>query len=425
MAALVACTLAFAPVPQHTRPSQHKSIGVGRPRMMDPTEAMSLVLPAVALAGGAYFFLGNDDMDANDRTRASRLPVQPPDPAAVPPDTTLRRILDIISDTAGTTIVAGNEYFVPAWAKTVSEIGVQASAAAAPGTTLQARIDSVQKLALMRNCLADCLAARVVHDMALERLAMMPSSAAIAPATALPSDAVTLVRGLQQFPGQSARQVRGFIVESAPSDDPSVVGRFDKKQAASLYMGSVQFGYFIATIFRGQADLDPQAVLSLEEAMAIKQDIQKSTREMRSEAAWAAASRRAGTFFGLQRDHERDAVAADAMGGEAAAGYEMLREFTVGVQVVGSAQQEEFFAASSDQAPDGLVGDLAAAAAAAANGFLPAGDFVRFNAAGLQAMMAEGCVFGWHLWGAEAEARVLLESVGGDEALLAPPATPS
>ena len=109
-----------------------------------------------------------------------------------------------------------------------------------------------------------------------------------------PSDAVTLVRGLQQFPGQSARQVRGFIVESAPSDDPSVVGRFDKKQAASLYMGSVQFGYFIATIFRGQADLDPQAVLSLEEAMAIKQDIQKSTREMRSEAAWAAASRRAG-----------------------------------------------------------------------------------------------------------------------------------
>jgi len=363
-------------------------------------------------------------MDANDRTRASRLPVQPPEPEPEP-DTTLRRILDIISGTAGTTIVVGNEYFVPAWAKTISEIGVQASAAAVAGTSLQARIESVQTLAILRNRMADCLAARVVHDMALERLAMLPSSAAIAPATALPLDAVTLVRGLQQFPGQSARQVRAFIVESAPSDDPSIVGRFDKTQAASLYMGSIQFGYFIAQVFRGQADLDDQAVLSPEEAMAIKQTIQKSTREMKSEAAWAAASRRAGTFFGLKREHERDAVAADAIGSEAAPGFEQLREFTVGVQVVGSAQQEEFFAASSDQAPDGLVGDLAADAAAAANGFLPAGDFVRFNAAGLQAMMAEGCLFGWHLWGAEADARVLVESAGSEEALLAPPATPS
>ena len=47
------------------------------------------------------------------------------------------------------------------------------------------------------------------------------------------------------------------------------------------------------------------------------------------------------------------------------------------------------------------------------------GEFVRFNAAGLQAILAEGCLYGWHLWGAEAAARAQLGAAKNE--LLTPP----
>ena len=53
---------------------------------------------------------------------------------------------------------------------------------------------------------------------------------------------------------------------------------------------------------------------------------------------------------------------------------------------------------------------------------LPTADFVRFNAAGLQAALAEGCLYGWSLWGAEAGARDQIAACGeiAARALLVP-----
>ncbi len=86
-------------------------------------------------------------------------------------------------------------------------------------------------------------------------------------------------------------------------------------------------------IFRGQADLDDQATLTSEEAQAIQATIQRAAREMKTEVAWMAASVQAGSLLGLTRD---GGAGADGVGG-----FEQLREFTTGVQVVGAAQQEE------------------------------------------------------------------------------------
>ena len=89
----------------------------------------------------------------------------------------------------------------------------------------------------------------------------------------------------------------------------------------------------------------------LEEAQAVVKAIQASTRQMKSEAAWAVASRRAGHFFGLPRTagtHDSDGgeldTESDGPPADDGAGFEGLRTFTTQVQVVGAAQQEEFFA---------------------------------------------------------------------------------
>ena len=125
---------------------------------------------------------------------------------------------------------------------------------------------------------------------------------------------------------------------------------------------------------------------------------------MKSEVAWVVASRRAGAFFGLPLEEEGVATAI--------LGYEELRTFTTGVQVVGAAQQEEFFseAPAESTAESGVAAENETAGASAVVEPLPVASFVRFNTAGLQALLSEACLFGWHLWGAEAEARGLLEA---------------
>ena len=115
-------------------------------------------------------------------------------------------------------------------------------------------------------------------------------------------------------------------------------------------------------------------------------------------------SRRAAALFGLADDLDVTARQADGAAG-APLGCEALRDFSSRVQVITSARQSEFFGADAD---------------AGADGRLPAGEFVPFNAAGLQCALAEACLFGWHVWGAESAA---CEAVGdAADALMAPPA---
>ena len=138
---------------------------------------------------------------------------------------------------------------------------------------------------------------------------------------------------------------------------------------------------------------------------------------MRSEVTWAAASRRAGAFFGLPRGEARLSL-----------GYEELRLFSKGVQVVAPSQQAEFFAAPSadaDAPPPAEEEEEEAPPlpAAAAASELPTASFLPFNAAGLQCVLAEGCLYGWHLWGAETAASKGLGDAAA-RALMTPPERP-
>lgn len=309
--------------------------------------------------------------------------------------------------------------FSSAWMAAVGEVKADALETAAElrgaEASLQSRITAMQAATRQRHALADVFGVSIQAQLTQSQLSLLSTFNAIAPGAELPPDSCDLVRVSQQLPGQSAKQMRAYVTESAPSNDESVCGRFDRLQAARLYMGCTQFGYFLATIFLGQADLDPEAVLTPTEARLVQESIQRATREMRTEAAWATASRRAGALLGLPRDADD----------EASWGYEALREFTVGVQVVGAAQQEEFFAsgAEEDAAADsgGDAGGSASGVGGMAAPLLPSAEFVRFNAKGLQCMLAEGCFFGWCLWRAESEAIRLIDGTGAEASLLMPP----
>ena len=414
MAACVMTSICLAPA-WHAAPV--RSPAVRQPRsavlLLDLPDVVPYVVGA-SLMGGLLLLTSDQPEDEYDRTRASKImapPLAPPPPQSPPPPTvTSPEHKELMAELSA-------PGFPIKWRSVVSELGKRAAndATVPEGeSSLQARIAAVQAVARHRHSLAGYLTVAVERCLVEAKLSLMPNAGAIAPGAVLAPNAATLVRVAQQFPGQSARQVRAFVLESAPSNDAEVNGRFDRLQAARLYMGSVQFGYFVSQVFRGQAHLSDDETVTAVEAQEMTAAIQRATTEMKTEAAWLAASGRAGSLLGLPHDEGAE--------GEAAR-YESLRDFTVGVQVVGSAQQEEFFAS-----PPSESGTPDAEGAAEPDGVdpLPTAEFVRFNAAGLQAMLAEGCLFGWLLWGAEAAARDMLESSASDEdSLLAPPATPS
>jgi hypothetical protein len=354
-------------------------------------------------------------------TTSLRAPAPPPSPVCVCITSVGRERLLPLARTKG---------FTDAWIETIVSSGhaVDHSHLTDASLSLQTRIEQVRALAEQRRILADAFitaSERCFFETADLRL--LESAKDIAPGATLPFDATTLVRLSQYLPGQSARQARAFVLESAPSDDATVNGRFDRLQAARLYLGSIQFGYFLSQIFRGQSSLDDNQRLSAEEAKALIHEIQRCAKQMKSEAAWVAASRRAGTFFrlpwiGPDGEPRDDAISAAPF--DDSLGYEQLRTFTASVQVVSAAQQAEFFKAPSgdEEAPSPKPPSTSETPAVVE---LPTADFVAFNAAGLQALLAEGSLYGWHLWGAEAGARAQLVQAGvgkkAIDALLTPP----
>ena len=89
-------------------------------------------------------------------------------------------------------------------------------------------------------------------------------------------------------------------------------------------------------------------------------------------------------------------------------------------------QQAEFFASPSSEEPEAPGGGAGAGAAAegpSAVAPLPSASFLPFNAAGLQCALAEACLFGWHLWGAETAASQGLGDAAA-RALMTPPERP-
>lgn len=318
--------------------------------------------------------------------------------------------------------------FDAGWSRLLLTLGPMAEEAATGSSiSLAERMAEVQALARNRAVLVDVLTLRVEAEVLQDKLRLLPSVVAIAPDASLPDDAPTLARALQLFPGQSASQVQTFVSEASPFNDPSMRGRFDRLQAAQLYMGHIQFGYFVSQIFRGQLFLDDETVLTAAEAQQIKVRIEEAAQQMRSEVAWAAASRRAASFFELPSEDASGGAegSGGALGGVGQAlGHEPLRIFSKGVQVVGGAQQDEFFATDGEMAAAAATAseandDEATESEPAAPALLPTAEFVPFNAAGLQCALSEACLFGWHLWGAEIRAEAELGE-GGAAVLLTP-----
>jgi len=237
----------------------------------------------------------------------------------------------------------------------------------------------VREVASRRNSLADCLGMAVERCLLEEQLELMPSVQAIQPGVALPPTAATLVRTLQHFPGQSTQRVRALVTKAAPSTDRGASGSFDRLQAAKAYMGCIHFGYSLAQEYRS---LDVDAAGNGPKPFA--------EREMRSEVAWVAASRRAESVLSL-RGEEVEEEEASAHGG---GGHSALREFPVGEEELGLITNE---------------------------GHAAEHDRVHYSATGFQTMLAEACLYGWFLADAEAEARSLLQRDAA-EALLTPPA---
>merc|ERR1712014_403848 len=97
--------------------------------------------------------------------------------------------------------------------------------------------------------------------------------------------------------------------------------------------------------------------------------IMTSSRAMASDATLAAASKRAGSLMGLP-------YIEDELGG-----YEQLRGVNVNDWAGSTRQALESSFSRETPPPD---------------------DFISYTAAGLQAMMAEACLFGWFLFDAEA-----------------------
>ena len=197
------------------------------PAVRQPRSAVLLLdLPDVvpyivgaSLMGGILFLTADQPEDEYDRTRASKLmapPLSPPPPQSPPPTVATspeREALMAELSAPG---------FPLKWRGVVSELGKRAAIdAALPAgeSSLQARISAVQAVARHRHTLADYLTVAVERCLDEAQLALMPSAAAIAPGAVLAPNAATLVRVAQQFPGQSARQVRAFVLESAPSND--------------------------------------------------------------------------------------------------------------------------------------------------------------------------------------------------------------
>ena len=234
-AASLACTVAFLTAYTPTAPTNGGRVSARPQRthpiqLFDATPFMPYIAGAMGL-GGILYLAGENGEDGS-------VPMPPP------------------LSTPWAMAALSNDEFSGAWKSAVRDLGASAVAAATLPTgeaSLQSRIASVQALTRQRHELADCLAVAVQVQLGLARLSLLSTAESIAPGATLPDGACDLVRVSQQFPGQSASQVRSFVLDSAPSNDARVHGRFDRLQAAQLYMGCAQFGYFVGELYIGQA----------------------------------------------------------------------------------------------------------------------------------------------------------------------------
>lgn len=300
------------------------------------------------------------------------------------------------------------ETFAKRWHATVQSVGLNAAKSSASEVSLESRMREVRKLSEQRHVLVDCMALGVEQAFVKQQMPLLASIAAIGPNTRLPQDVVTFERVSTQMLAEPFHSLNKFVTDMIPTNHSHISGRLDRMQGAALFMGCIQYGYFLSELFRGgYPDLDPDNV---------PEEVDRASRGMKSEVAWAAASRRAARFFKLHEKKE-DTGFDEIDTWKMPLGFEELRVFARGLTVAYDDEVEKHFRVEGEAAPTFPSADV--------DDKRPVGDFVPFNQAGLQTLLAEGCLYGWHLWAIEVGIKQNLRQVGGDDVvemlLTAPP----
>jgi hypothetical protein len=321
--------------------------------------------------------------DAERPPRSAWLPTAPPSPATAH----LLALLDGGCDRASFRAAVDTHTLAVAAAAPSAE-SLLARLAPPPGAPPEAALAA--RIATLRATAAR--AAEVEALLALSVAAAVADAGAALHAAAPPPRAPPLPRGVRAehaallalLPNpDAARELAAHAAAVLPpGSDPDATVRLDSASGARLYAGSIQFGYFVASVFHhmarsgggGSDGLAPDALRRL-------------AQSTRSAEAWGAAARRAGALWALPPD-------ADG-------GYSALSEFSTGVTLAPAAALSEWYdtlAGAGAGADSGTESPAAGVAAAA----LPAAAALRALRAGaLRDLAAEAALWGWHLAAAE------------------------
>ena len=151
--------------------------------------------------------------------------------------------------------------------------------------------------------------------------------------------------------------VEAIMPGSAPN---STVCRLDAVSGGRLYAGSVQFGYFLRSVFSATQRLqEPQ--------------LRVLAQSTRSNEAWEAVRNRAAALWRLEDRHAAD-------------------EFSTGVTLAPSAASSEFYSADGEAGTD----------AGGPNQLQSASTLLPLRPSSLRDLIAEAMLWGWHLRGCEA-----------------------
>jgi hypothetical protein len=174
---------------------------------------------------------------------------------------------------------------------------------APPEAALSARIAALRAAAATRAEAAALLALSAAAAFAHARLrlhAAVPraGAAALPGALGAPGALDTALAGDAE-PG-AAHELRAHLDNVLPpSSDPAAVCRLDSLSGARLYAGSVQFGYFVSSVFAAMRAAQAGGGAA---AMMPADELRVLAKATRSQEAWDAASGRAGALWGLTPD---------------------------------------------------------------------------------------------------------------------------
>ena len=244
---------------------------------------------------------------------------------------------------------------------------------ASPVSVLESRIGAVRAREACTAEVAHVLALQVQHRLASRAVTLLPSVPGVGHGAPQPGRATAerLPALLQDEPGAvpALHEMQAHVEAIMPASAPdTTLCRLDAVSGGRLYAGSIQFGYFVRSVFTSTQPLqEPQLRLL--------------AQNTRSFEAWVAVRSRTASLWRLD-----DAHAAD--------------DFSTGVTLAPSAASSEFYTA------DGEADD----AMPSASTLLP------LRPSALRDLMAEAVLWGWHLRGCEAA----LEGDAKHAALLTP-----